>query len=418
MSGWLGKTGKQGREPWPGPGSAGRAPQSPHSVTRRALAFVLLAVVLAWLMSGLFVLQSGQRAAIFRLGQFHRITARVGLNWALPYPIESHDILKLAETGSVVIGDAPSLPHSGLRAEQMLTADGSIVEVRLLAQYRIRDVQQFLLNQSEGPEALIKQAGAHAVRTALGSMSLAELAAAGAAKTDIPKKPQTDAQTNAPMTVQVIARRVQPVLQATLDAGKSGIEITALSAAGQAVRLPQTVQAAQQQVQQAHEQQAQAAAQAASASSQALAATAQEVARLQDEARAYKQQVVADARAQSEQFAAVLPEYQKAPQATRSHLYHAAMQQVYAQMNKVVVDSQSGQPIHIALSQPGQAASSAAPASAAVTAANNKASKAAGRAAATKGAASSASQAANHAANHPADNPQRSRDPDLLRQRR
>lgn len=410
MSGWLGKTGKQGREPWPGPGSAGRAPQGPRSVAWRALAFVLLAVVAAWLMSGLFVLQSGQRAAIFRLGQFHRMTARVGLNWALPYPIESHDILNLSETGSVVIGDAASLPHSGLRAEQMLTADGSIVEVRLLAQYRIRDVQQFLLNQSEGPEALIKQAGAHAVRTALGSMSLAELAAAGA--------PKTDAQTNAQMTVQTIARRVQPMLQAALDAGQSGIEITALSAAGQTVRLPQTVQAAQQQVQQAHEQQAQAAAQAASAASQALAATAQEVASLQDEARAYKQQVVADARAQSEQFAAVLPEYQKAPQATRSHLYHAAMQQVYAQMNKVVVDSQSGQPIHIALSQPGQAASSAAPASAAVTAANNKASKAAGRAAATKGAASSASQAANHAANHPADNPQRSRDPDLLRQRR
>ncbi|MDO4769205.1 MAG: SPFH domain-containing protein [Brachymonas sp.] len=394
MSGWLGKTGKQGHNPWPGAGPAGRKPQNPRSVAWRALLFVLLSVLAAWLMSGLFVLQSGQKAAIFRLGQFHRITARVGLNWALPYPIESHEILKLAETGSVVIGDAASVPHSGLRAEQILTADGSIVEVRLLAQYRIRDVKQYLLHQAEGAEALLKLAGAHAVRAALGGMSLTELTTGD---------------------VQAIARRVQPALQAALDAGQSGIEITGLSAAGEAIRLPQTVRAAQQQVQQAREQQAQAAAQAASAASQALAAAAQEVARLQDEAQAYKRQVVADARAESEQFAAVLPEYQKAPQATRSRLYHAAMQAVYAQMNKVVVDSQSGQPIHIALSQAGQAALAAAPAASA----GDKAGKPAGRSAADRSAvAPQGAASASQAANGPANNPQRSRDPALLRQRR
>ncbi|MDO4794353.1 MAG: FtsH protease activity modulator HflK [Brachymonas sp.] len=404
MSGWLGKTGKPGHSPWPGAGQAGRAPQGPRGAAWRALLFVLLAVLAAWLMSGLFVLQSGQRAAIFRLGQFQRMTARVGLNWALPYPIESHEILKLAETDSVAIGDAASVPHSGLRAEQMLTADGSIVEVRLLAQYRIRDVKQYLLHQAEGAETLLKLAGAHAVRTALGGMSLTELTTGG---------------------VQAIASRVQPMLQAALDAGQSGIEITGLSAVGEAIRLPQTVQAAQQQVQQAREQQAQAAAQAASAASQALAATAQEVARLQDEAQAYKRQVVADARAESEQFAAVLPEYQKAPQATRSRLYHAAMQEVYAQMNKVVVDSQSGQPIHIALSQSGQAASASSadaassPASAAVAGASDKANAAAGRSAADRSAAAPRGAAsASQAANNPANNPQRSRDPALLRQRR
>lgn len=393
MSGWLGKTGKQG--------------QSPRGSARQALIFVLLAVAAAWLMSGLFVLQSGQQAAIFRLGQFHRMTAHVGLNWALPYPIESHEVLKLAETGSVVIGDAPSVPHSGLRAEQMMTADGSIVEVHLLAQYRIRNMSQYLLHQAEEAEALVKLAGAHAVRAVLGGMRLNELTEGDVQKVD----------------AQAIARRVRPVLQAALDAGQSGIEITSLSAAGNAIRLPQAVQAAQQQMQQAREQQVQIAAQAASAASQALAATAQEVARLQDEAQAYKRQVVADARAESEQFAAVLPEYQKAPQATRSHLYQAAMQQMYAQMNKVVVDSASGQPIHIALSQPGQAAAAAlaasAPTPAAASGAAEQAGRPTGRSAADRTtAAPQGAASASQAANSPANNPQRSRDPALLRQRR
>ena len=403
MSGWFGKKGRQGNGLWSGQGGASGRSSGPRGVAWRATAFVLLSVLAAWLMSGVFVLQPNQRAAVFRLGKFHRM-ADAGLHWILPYPIESHELLTLAESGSVAIGDMAAPQHSGLSGMQLLTADGSIVEVRLLAQYRIRDMRQYVLTQTQDVERLVQLAGASAVRSALAGMSLAELAASDAGQ---------------------IARRVQTRLQAALDAANNGIEITAVTAAADAVRAPQALQTAYTQVAQAREQKAQAVAQAASAASQALAAARQEAARLQDEAQTYKRQVVAEAQAASEQFAAVLPEYQKAPQATRDRLYYDTMQQAFSQMNKVIVDSQSGQPIHIAVQRPQAAASAAsAPDQAAVEpparAARPATSRTAAGAAAGASAATLPAQGAPSAAGavSAADNPARSRDPALLRQRR
>jgi membrane protease subunit HflK len=209
---------------------------------------------------------------------------------------------------------------------------------------------------------------------------------------------------------QQIARRVQAQAQAALDAANSGIDITGLSAGADALRVPQAVQASYAQVKQVRAEKTAAAAQAASAASQMMAAATQEVTRLQDEARAYSKQVVAEAQAESAQFATVLPEYQRLPQAVRDRLYYDTMQQVYGQMNKVVVDSQSGQAIHIALERPAvaQAAAPAPGASASgATAAGSKA-----------GAASAATSARTAAsAGDAATNPLRSRDPDLLRQK-
>ena len=387
MSGWFGKKGKQGHDPWQG-GAAGRSPASDRAA-KRATLFVLLSVLAAWMMSGLFVLKENQQATIFRLGKFHRM-ARVGLNWTLPYPIESHDITVLAESGSTVIGNAATVPQSGLRSEQLLTADGAIVEMHLLAQYRIRHVSQYILNQAADAEQQVQLAGAYAVRKVLAGMDLATL---------LDSDPQQ------------IARRVQAQAQAALDAANSGIDITGLSAGTDALRVPQAVQASYTQVKQARVEKTAAAEQAAFAASQMMAAATQEVTRLQDEARAYSKQVVAEAQAESAQFATVLPEYQRLPQAVRDRLYYDTMQQVYGQMNKVVVDSQSGQAIHIALERPAvaQAAAPAPGASASgATAAGSKA-----------GAASAATSARTAAsAGDAATNPLRSRDPDLLRQRR
>ena len=387
MSGWFGKKGKQGHDPWQG-GAAGRSPASDRAA-KRATLFVLLSVLAAWMMSGLFVLKENQQATIFRLGKFHRM-ARVGLNWTLPYPIESHDITVLAESGSTVIGNAATVPQSGLRSEQLLTADGAIVEMHLLAQYRIRHVSQYILNQAADAEQQVQLAGAYAVRKVLAGMDLATL---------LDSDPQQ------------IARRVQAQAQAALDAANSGIDITGLSAGADALRVPQAVQASYTQVKQARVEKTAAAEQAAFAASQMMAAATQEVTRLQDEARAYSKQVVAEAQAESAQFATVLPEYQRLPQAVRDRLYYDTMQQVYGQMNKVVVDSQSGQAIHIALERPAvaQAAAPAPGASASgATAAGSKA-----------GAASAATSARTAAsAGDAATNPLRSRDPDLLRQRR
>ena len=65
-------------------------------------------------------------------------------------------------------------------------------------------------------------------------------------------------------------------------------------------------------------------------------------ARLREEAAAYSARVVATAEGDAQRFKAVLAEYQKAPAVTRDRLYIDAMQQVYSNVTKVMVDSKQG----------------------------------------------------------------------------
>jgi len=64
--------------------------------------------------------------------------------------------------------------------------------------------------------------------------------------------------------------------------------------------------------------------------------------RLKEEADAYKARVVAQAQGDAQRFRSVYNEYQKAPQVTRDRMYLDTMQQIYANVTKVLVDSRQG----------------------------------------------------------------------------
>jgi len=61
-----------------------------------------------------------------------------------------------------------------------------------------------------------------------------------------------------------------------------------------------------------------------------------------EEANGYKEQVIANAQGEAERFTRLLEEYEKAPQVTRERLYLDAIQTVYAQSSKVMVDVEGG----------------------------------------------------------------------------
>ena len=61
-----------------------------------------------------------------------------------------------------------------------------------------------------------------------------------------------------------------------------------------------------------------------------------------EEANGYKEQVIANAQGEAERFTRLLQEYEKAPQVTRERLYLDAIQAVYAQSSKVMVDVEGG----------------------------------------------------------------------------
>lgn len=66
------------------------------------------------------------------------------------------------------------------------------------------------------------------------------------------------------------------------------------------------------------------------------------VKRMEQEALAYKEQIVLDAEGEVARFNKLLPEYQAAPEVTRQRLYLTTMEKVYANTSKVMVDVEGG----------------------------------------------------------------------------
>src|SRR4029077_5032769 len=98
--------------------------------------------------------------------------------------------------------------------------------------------------------------------------------------------------------------------------------------------------------------------------------------RLAQEADGYKSRIVAQAQGDSQRFKSLLAEYQRAPQVTRDRLYIETMQQVYANVTKVIVDSRQGSnllylPLDKIMQQVSQGAAAAADPSAAAPSASS-----------------------------------------------
>jgi membrane protease subunit HflK len=85
-----------------------------------------------------------------------------------------------------------------------------------------------------------------------------------------------------------------------------------------------------------------------------------DAARLREDALAYKARIVGAAEGDSDRFKAIYAEYQKAPAVTRDRMYIDAMQEVYSNVTKVMVDTHGGNNfIQLPLDKLAQAATTA-----------------------------------------------------------
>ncbi|MDO5652825.1 MAG: FtsH protease activity modulator HflK [Brachymonas sp.] len=370
MANWFGGKDRQGK-----PG---------HDIGRTTV-MVLLAVLAAWIMGGVFVVKEGQQAVVTRLGRFHSIRG-AGVHWGLPFPIDQHALLPFAESGTITIGEVPPPVGSGLGNATMLTADGRAVDVRLQVQYRLRDPRAYFETQGADVEQLIRLAGAASMREVVGGMPLAALM-------------QPDGT--------LLAEQVQQRLQGRLEAAKTGIDVSTIKMGKDAVRAPDPLLPAFNEAATVRQQHQQAMQQVQQQGTQLEAQVQQEATALRAQAQAYKAATVTEAQEESARFAALLPAYKEAPQATRDRLYNDTMQQVFSQTRKVVVDGRAGYTIQL---PPLQAASGTqVPASGAQQAASGSE--------AAKPVASAASAASAAAGDKGTVRDARSRDPDALRSR-
>jgi modulator of FtsH protease HflK len=275
--------------------------------------------LLIWLGTGFFIVQEGQQAVITQFGKYHS-SVGAGFNWRLPYPIQRHETVFVTQIRSVDVGRDNVVPATGLRDSAMLTVDQNIVEIKFAVQYRLNDARAFLF-ESRDPDASVVKAAETAVREVIGKM---RMDAALAEERD------------------QIAPRVRVLMQSILDRYRVGIEVVGINLQQGGVRPPEQVQASFDDVLKAGQERERAKNEAEAYANDVVPRARGTASRLVEEAEGYRARIMAQAEGDAQRFRSVLTEYQKAPQVTRERMYTDAMQEIYTNVTKVLVDTKAG----------------------------------------------------------------------------
>jgi len=310
------KGGGQGPN-WGGSGGGGFQPDMKSAGI--GVGLIAGVVGLIWLGTGFFIVQEGQQAVITQFGKYQS-TVGAGFNWRLPYPVQRHEIVVVTQIRSVDVGRDLVIKATGLRDSAMLTEDENIVEIKFAVQYRLNDARAYLF-ESKDPASAVVQAAETAVREVVGKM-----------KMDMALAEERDQ----------IGPRVRVLMQTILDRYKVGVEVVAINLQQSGVRPPEQVQAAFDDVLKAGQERERAKNEAEAYANDVIPRAVGSASRLKEESDAYKARIVAQAQGDAQRFSSVLVEYQKAPQVTRDRMYTDAMQQVYTNVTKVLVESRQG----------------------------------------------------------------------------
>lgn len=202
----------------------------------------------------------------------------------------------------------------------MLTADENIVEIKFAVQYRLSDSRAYLF-ESRDPDAAVVKAAETAVREVVGKM-----------KMDSALAEERDQ----------IAPRVRTLMQTILDRYKVGIEVVGVNLQQGGVRPPEQVQASFDDVLKAAQERERAKNEAQAYANNVVPRAGGAAARLRSEAEAYRARIVAQAEGDGRRFESIFTEYKKAPEVTRDRLYVDAMEEIYSNVSKVLVESRGG----------------------------------------------------------------------------
>ena len=292
-------------------GSGGQGGGGPESIRGMLGLGALLAIGL-WAFSSFYTVKPEEKSVELFLGEFSSV-GNPGLNFA-PWPLVTYEVLPVTreQTESIGIGGRGS--DAGL----MLTGDENIVDIDFEVVWNINDPSEYLFNLRD-PQQTIRAVSESAMREIIAQSELAPILNRDRG---------------------VIAVRLQELIQSTLDSYESGINIVRVNF-DRADR-PEQVIDAFREVQAAEQERDRLEKQADAYANRVLAQARGEAAQALETAEAYRAQVVNGATGEASRFGAILNEYRKAPEVTRKRMYLETMEEVLGRVDKVIIDETGG----------------------------------------------------------------------------
>ena len=317
LSGFFGspKKGGGGGEPPVG----GKPPSLNFNIGKYGIGAIFAVIVAIWLSTGFFIVQEGQQGVITQFGRYHS-TVGAGFNWRMPYPFQRQELVFVTQIRSVDVGRENIVKATGLRESAMLTEDENILEIKFAVQYRLTDARAYLF-ETKNPTDTVIQAAETAVREVVGKM-----------KMDAAMSDERDQ----------IGPRIRVIMQRILDQYKVGIEVVGINLQQGGVRPPEQVQSSFDDVLKAGQERERAKNEAEAYANDVIPRAVGAASRLKQEADGYKSRIVAQAQGDGQRFKSLVTEYQKAPQVMRDRMYIDAMQQIYSNTTKLLIDAKAG----------------------------------------------------------------------------
>jgi membrane protease subunit HflK len=283
---------------------------------------VLLVVLLVWIASGIFIVSPDEVGVVKRFGAMVR-SVPPGPHWHVPYPVET--VLKpkvtkvhRVEVGFRTVSQGPPARYREVPSEaQMLTGDANIVALEFIVQYRIKDAVEFLFNIRE-QQKTIKDSAEAAMREVVGKNKIDEVLTEGKLQ---------------------VQEGTKVLLQEILDIYKSGIKVDAVQL--QDVLPPKPVIAAFKDVASAKEDKEKTENLSMGYRNDILPKAKGLAEQIINEAQAYKESKIQQARGDASRFLQVLDEYGKAKYVTRTRIYLETMEEVMGRMEKIIIDQKT-----------------------------------------------------------------------------
>lgn len=281
---------------------------------RKFLMGLLIAAVLVYLLSGIYVVQTDELGVVVRFGRVMADAVPPGIHYRIPWPVDRVYRPKTAEIKKTLVGLGPEGESSTVGGLETLTGDTNVILVQVIIQYAISDPRSYLFS-TEDPARLVEVASEEVVASVVGSMGVDALLTT--------EKLQAQA---------LIKNGVQRV------ADDYGIGVTVIGAYFQDISPPVEVAYAFRDVASAREDRSRLINEAEGYKNTIIPTTRGRAIGMVREAEAYRDERIEMARGEAERFLSLLEEYSRNKEVTASRIYIEKMEKILPRLKVYMVD--------------------------------------------------------------------------------
>jgi membrane protease subunit HflK len=287
----------------------------------KGLSIILLVAIVIWGVSGFFRVDAEELGVVLRFGKYVR-DAKPGLNYHLPYPIETALTPKVTRVNRIDIGMRVVEQRSGPTIRDipeeslMLTGDENIVDVDFSVFWVVKPdgVGAYLFNIQQ-PEGTVKAVAESAMREVVG---------------------RSDSRDITTIARQSIENAVHELMQKVLDTYSAGVQVTQVQL--QKVDPPSQVIDSLRDVQAARIDLERAQNEAQTYANRVVPEARGRASQIIQAAEAYREQTVAEAKGQTARYIQIYDQYKKAPEVTRQRIYLETMERLFSGTEKIIID--------------------------------------------------------------------------------